>query len=1038
MKTIGTHLFGDGDLSATFGDAPDGLVHLPVTPENAYVGTSGNDVLTGTTGNDTFDLTAGGNDTVSALAGDDTITMGNTLTYADRIDGGDGNDTVFISGTTSVVLGAKTLVNVEDLVLANGGTYHITTNDATVAAGAYMTVDASNLDATHALTFNGAAETDGNFNILGGAGNDVITTGAGGDYIDAEFGGNDTINLGTDSPTADVDGDGDFVYFGAAFTAADSVTGDPANPSNDAIQLRGDYSAGVTLTASTLVNVGGIYLTSGASSGLSFSYNLTTVDATVASGQALQVIGTSLHAGENLTFNGAAETNGDFLIYGGAGNDHLVGGAGDDFFRGGAGDDYIDGGAGKNRATFSDHAAGVTVSLLQEGHAQNTGDGNDTLINIQDLSGTSGNDVLTGDNNANWLWGEGGNDTISGGGGNDLIQVGELATGVIGTDVADGGAAHNTLDFDANQSNTIGVTFSLALEGTQQATGVDMLTATNFIDVMGSQGDDILTGDANANTLYGAEGSDTLTGGAGNDVLYGDKGYYGATSTAGGDGPTGVLDVDTGTGGDDVLDGGVGNDTLDGGEGNDTAVYSDATSAVKVSLLVSGFQAVGGGLNSDSLISIENLVGSAYNDTLTGDGNANVLTGGAGNDIFYTGGAPSDVAGAPATVSAAPSGDIVYGGDGNDTVYYNAPGELTFYGGAGTDTLDAHLVSFDTTFYLGDDVERFVGGSGADTVTVVDPADTTALTLTGNAGNDNLTGGAANDHIDGGDGDDVLNISYGGNDTVTGDAGNDTIVAAVSPASTSGNPGLTASDHLDGGDGTDTLQITGDLSAGISFGSTTLTSVETIELGAGFSYKLIMADGNVAAGQSMTIDGSSLGASDVLTFNGAHETNGTYTVEGGAASDTITGGAGNDTIVGGLGADKLNGGAGVDTFVYTGVADSTGYSTHDVITAFDGSADHIQLPESISGVDSAVTHGQLRTGTHFDPDLALAIGSGQLAAGTAVVFTADTGNLSGHTYLIIDANGVAGYQAGADYVIELTSATNLGSLSTGSFVSPPG
>ncbi|MCW3796695.1 cadherin-like domain-containing protein [Sphingomonas sp. BN140010] len=120
------------------------------------------------------------------------------------------------------------------------------------------------------------------------------------------------------------------------------------------------------------------------------------------------------------------------------------------------------------------------------------------------------------------------------------------------------------------------------------------------------------TGTAGADTLTGSNFDDALKGLAGNDVLRG-------------------LD------GNDVLNGGAGNDTLDGGLGNDTGSYVDATAGVKVSLAVSGAQNTGGS-GFDTLIGIENLLGSAYGDTLTGDAGANRLTGGGGADTLTGGG----------------------------------------------------------------------------------------------------------------------------------------------------------------------------------------------------------------------------------------------------------------------------------------------------------------------------------------------------------------------------------------------------------------
>jgi Ca2+-binding RTX toxin-like protein len=910
MKTIGSSPFGDDDtfLAANHFN-PLGLVHTPVTPLDSFVGTPGDDNLTGTSGNDTFDLTAGGNDTASGLDGDDTFVMGATLNAGDHLDGGTGNDVVTLSGDYSagLTLGATTIANVETLQLGAGYNYNITTNDANVTAGNTLTVDASQLSSHNSLVFNGSAETDGSFNVYGGAGDDTITTGAGPDYVDASAGGNDTINLGGDSN--DPNQYGDFVYFGQAFTVNDSVNGgDPSNTSMNEVELMGNYR--ITLKATDLVNIGNLYLGSGSNIGQSYSYYIVENDGNLSSGQVMDVYGQSLTAGENLHFDGSAETDGSFLMYGGAGNDTLIGGAGDDYFKGGAGDDYIDGGAGKNRVTFSDDHNGVTVSLAIH-VAQNTGDGMDTLHNIQDVSGGSGNDTLTGDINDNWLWGEGGSDTINGNGGDDIIQVGTL-DGTLGTDVVDGGAGHDTIDFDDNGTMISGVTFSLALQGTAQVTGMDTVTATNFENVSGTSLDDVLTGDDNANVLYGSGGNDTLSGGAGNDTLYGDKVLVAADSNGGGDGPTDVQDYDPDVGGDDVLMGGAGNDILDGGEGNDTALYSDATSGVTVDLTKTGAQNVGGGDGHDTLISIENITGSAYADVLTGDDNANVLIGGGGSDT-------------------------INGGGGDDTIDFTGTGTVAGYGDSGDDTIN-------------------VVGSGL----------------------------------------------------------------------------LQTAARFDGGDGYDVLNVTGDYSTQVVLSASTIINIEDLHFGAGFNYSIKTNDGTVAAGQNMQIDASDLGSGNSLDFNGSRELDGSFTILGGAGNDTLVGSVNADTFNGGLGADHMTTSGGADEFIYQSAAESTGLN-HDIITGFDGSMDTFSLAQSVNAVDAAVTTGSLRGGAHFDADLAAAIGAGQLGAHDAVVFAPNAGNYAGHTYLIVDANGVAGYQAGEDYVIELSNATNLGVLNASSF-----
>jgi Ca2+-binding RTX toxin-like protein len=155
---------------------------------------------------------------------------------------------------------------------------------------------------------------------------------------------------------------------------------------------------------------------------------------------------------------------------------------------------------------------------------------------------------------------------------------------------------------------------------------------------------------------------------------------------------------------------------------------------------------------------------------------------------------------------------------------------------------------------------------------------------------------------------------------------------------------------------------------------------------------------------------------------------------GGAGNDIIRAGSGTDYIYGGLGADKIYAGSGADTFAYGAVAESTS-TGYDVISGFNTSLDVIQLGNALSGVtaiDAAVTTGSLAS-TNFDAGLAHYIGASQLSAHGAVLFTPSTGGLAGDTFLIIDENGVAGYQAAQDLVIELTHGTNLSALSLSNF-----
>ncbi|HEX4294069.1 MAG TPA: hypothetical protein VHZ29_08040 [Rhizomicrobium sp.] len=213
----------------------------------AITGGAGNDVLTGGALRDVFNLGRGGDDVVHGGGGNDSIVMNGGLTAADQIDGGAGNDVMSLDGSyagaNAVVLGAATMTNVETLQFLAGHNYVLTTNDANVAAGATLKVDASALASNASLTFNGAAETDGSFAFTGGAGNDVLTGGNAGNTFDLTLGGHDTANGGLGVNVFNL---------GAAFDTADRIAG-AAGGSNTMI-LNGAYS-GLTVNNTMAANI---------------------------------------------------------------------------------------------------------------------------------------------------------------------------------------------------------------------------------------------------------------------------------------------------------------------------------------------------------------------------------------------------------------------------------------------------------------------------------------------------------------------------------------------------------------------------------------------------------------------------------------------------------------------------------------------------------------------------------------------------------------------------------------------------------------
>ena len=239
-------------------------------------------------------------------------------------------------------------------------------------------------------------------------------------------------------------------------------------------------------------------------------------------------------------------------------------------------------------------------------------------------------------------------------------------------------------------------------------------------------GNDVFTSRIDGATVNGLGGNDTLLGQAGADFLYG-----GADN--------------------DTLSGGLGNDRIDGGSGIDTVDYGAAASALYIDLRVAT-QAGTGGLGTDVISTIENVIGGAFADILVGNAGANALSGGAGND--YLAGREGDDA-----LDGGAGADTAEGGAGLDTLRGGA-GDDFLLGGADSDT----IYGGDGRTNISDIGDRWLGGDGGDDF------------IFGNLGTDRLSGGAGNDTLTGGEGFDYM----------TGEAGIDTFVYnAVSDGSAS-------------------------------------------------------------------------------------------------------------------------------------------------------------------------------------------------------------------------------------------------------------
>jgi methionine-rich copper-binding protein CopC/Ca2+-binding RTX toxin-like protein len=686
------------------------------------------------------------------------LTTAASITQIDRVDFG------LTTGSASVRLGAGIATTADSNGNGTLGDIEVVgynaTDPATPATTASLTVDGSELTASQQLLVNGEVGSSrtgtsafggmsGNDSLVGGAGNDSLFGGEGNDTLWGNA-GNDSMRggLGNDSLYG---GDGEDTLRGGA--GDDRLDG-----GSNTAGLQFDYADYRDATSAVTVN-----LVSGTASGggvgsdtlvgiegaWGSAFNDTLVGAATADlffgeagndvidgGEGFDIVGYSTGLGTSgVTVNlgtglatgayGADTLTSIEGVLGTGYADSLIGNSADNFLRGGAGNDTIDGGAGVDRAAYDRASAAVLVSLIT--NTSSGADGADTLIDIENLRGSSYNDTLTGNDAANdfqgragddLLLGNGGNDNLQGEDGNDSLFGGDgqdTVNGGAGNDLLDGGAQllifggadpllalmatadlNNAYDFVFYGDTGASVTVSLGVDGTAgtaigSTIGTDTLANIEF--VIGSSFDDTLSGSDRAvnEFIRGGPGNDILRGGTlggvdaginfvdyrpnlsgraeytqgvtvslalgtasgadGNDTLYGFQGAFGSYNN----------DSIVGSDGNNFLSGERGNDTVDGGAGRDTANYSQASGGVTVSLATG---TASGADDLDVLIRIENVRGSEYADTLTGDDQDNILQGRAGDDVI-TGGGGND------TLHGGAGNDSLEGGAGTDTAQYS-------------------------------------------------------------------------------------------------------------------------------------------------------------------------------------------------------------------------------------------------------------------------------------------------------------------------------------------------------------------------------
>jgi Ca2+-binding RTX toxin-like protein len=668
--------------------------------------------------------------------------------------------------------------------------------------------------------------------------------------------------------------------------------------------------------------------------------------------------------------------------------------------------------------------------------------------------GTRGNDHFRGtSHNDTFKLRQGGNDTAKGRGGDDSFVFGAAFTK---KDVINGGIGNDVLQLNGDYA--AGVTFTATtmvnVEKITLAPGHDYKLATHDATVALGQTlivDGSLLGSANTLTFDGSletNGHFFVLGGAGDDLM---------TGGAQGD------SFDLTHGGNDTANGGAGDDSftlgaaltaadqINGGSGSSDVVTLDGDYSTKVTF------------GATTMVNVEKIVltaGHGYNlasadatvasgQTLTIDasalGSADFITfdGSAETDGRFTfkGGAGDDTVtiGSVATLLASTIDGGADVASFHDSVVLNgdfsAGASLSAANLTNIETLkfgvghDYDLTAADDLVPTGGFLDVFATNLGAgDTLSFNGSAETDGTYyLQGGAGNDTLTGGSQSDQFD---------LTKGGSDIASGGNGNETFFVGG---------GMDATDQIDGGGGSDNIYMETNAGVNITFAANTLTNVELITCAPHFgggAFTFVMNDGNVASGATLQINGAILGATpligslETLSVNASAETNGHYTITGGAAndtliggalSDTLTGGAGTDSLTGGGGADSLTGGADADSFVLSAASQSSS-TTRDTITDLDASADKIDLSVAVSAFDGLVNASV--SAASFDANVAAAVNS-VIGANEACRLHANAGDLANHDFLVIDANGSGDYEAGSDFVIDITNFT--GTITAGLF-----
>lgn len=939
---------------------------------DTLIGLAGNDILIGNGGNDKLSG-GGGNDNLSGGTGNDTLTGG---AGNDTIAGGIGTDTaVFGKASTAYTI---TQVGSNIRVVGPDGT-DLVMGDVESLKFANGTFSAKSMNV--ALTTNGDTKTGGILNdtfsgIVTWENGGISSTFNVGDVLNGAGGTGDTLNLtlsGTKAGTTNST-QLDNIEIVSFRNAATDVMDFNAALWNGVTRFVSSASADTSQT-----NVTGIQALAEAEMKLSEGiFNLEYKNGLLAGGTDTQTLILSGNIGGTFVVSdgtgGQAETlkivsqTADNAVTLDAGNGHtslII-----------TGNKNVDVDAnGLSLTTIN--ASGLTAGGASVG---NVGTGGPVSF-----TGSAGNDAL-GLSRGFLLT----NDTIAGGGGTDTLGF------VNGATITDSGGTNDFLGVTSVEHLAVGTGGILDVElgAGAQAAGINTIdvfdNAQLVVNVDGSKFTNALTvnldaanpgdmpGDANdsvdGSSMTSALTVNVLAGHLSNlDTLAAGSGVTDAlrlTADTGSAFLTSVSGFETVT----VLAGKLGSEDANVILDADSVVAAGKTLTVNASALVNSNAQLSfdGSAETDGVLNVtggaggDEIVGGAKADTLSGGGGDDFLAGGDGDDVIV-GGAGKD------TVNGGIGNESIATGDGDDLVFFNSGNDLTSAdsvdGGNGTaDTLEIKdfVPVLDAAFTNVKNMEVLASG-GSDVLAATLGAKAMA------AGIRTVNGGPFGGNI-------TVDVGFKTGLTVNIGTGPDTVDAGASAAALTvnafaGNVG--GFDTLTGGTSAgDVLKLTADNSfadlSGVSGFEALTVVVGTVSSN---TIEIDTADSTVAAGKTLTVNAGALtNAAATLNLQGGGESDGNFSVTGGAGADTIVTGSGNDIVIGGggnddiqsgSGDDSLTGGLGNDTFRFAAAnldgADTVtgGAETGDKLSITgSGTVNDIQLL-NVMGVEILEGSGQL-------------------------------------------------------------------------------